>query len=168
MKWILSLLIFVIVSCLLVAPPVEAGSGLYLSSELGVNFASGMNHFGRDDDRASKCDEYINPFFAMVPGCTDPDRGGDASKAVYDRAHGHLGRGSRGLSTERHVPGSPSGVGSGSSWNISSENRNMINLLRVPLRGHRPSPSVREKRHCRRNVLGASPPTTCSETCFTI
>lgn len=90
MKWILSLLIFVIVSCLLVAPPVEAGSGLYLSSELGVNFASGMNHFGRDDDRASKCDEYINPFFAMVPGCTDPDRGGDASKAVYDSATGIL------------------------------------------------------------------------------
>ncbi|MYA28877.1 MAG: hypothetical protein F4090_00300 [Nitrospira sp. SB0672_bin_25] len=105
MKWILSLLIFVIVSCLLVASPVEAGSGLYLSSELGANFASGLDNFSRDDDRASKCDEYINPYFAMVPGCTDPVHGGDASKAVYDGAKGILAGAAVGYRLKDAYPG---------------------------------------------------------------
>ena len=84
------LLIFVTVTYLFSPTPVQAGSGFYISSDLGANFAAGLDNFGRDDDRASKCDEYINPFFAMVPGCTDPDRGGDAAKAVYDGATGIL------------------------------------------------------------------------------
>ena len=90
MRWILSLLVFVSVTSPLAAAPVQAGSGVYISSELGANFASGLNNFSRDDDRASKCDEYINPYFAMVPGCTDPVRGGDASKTAYDGARGIL------------------------------------------------------------------------------
>ena len=90
MRWFFTLPVFVIVPCLFVTTPALAGSGFYISSDIGANFASGMDHFGQDDDRASKCDEYINPFFAMVPGCTDPDRGGDASKFVYDRAGGIL------------------------------------------------------------------------------
>lgn len=90
MKWIFLLLVFVIATCPFGVTPVQAGSGFYVSGDIGANFASGLDNFGRDDDRASKCDEYINPFFAMVPGCTDPDRGGDASKAVYDRAKGIL------------------------------------------------------------------------------
>lgn len=90
MKWIFSFLLFVIVAYPFVATPVQAGSGFYISSELGANFASGVDHFGHDDDRASKCDEYINPYFMEVPGCTDPDRSGDASKTVFDRAEGVL------------------------------------------------------------------------------
>ena len=90
MKWIFSLLLVVIVTYPFGATPVQAGSGFYLSSELGANFASGVDQFGRDDDRASVCDEYINPYFMQVPGCTDPDRGGDASKTVFDRAEGIL------------------------------------------------------------------------------
>lgn len=90
MRWFFALLIFVIVPYPFVVTPVQAGSGFYISSDLGANFASGLDSFGQDDDRASKCDEYINPFFAMVPGCTDPVRGGDASKAAYDGAQGIL------------------------------------------------------------------------------
>ena len=90
MKWIFSLLLVVIVAYPFGATPVQAGSGFYISSELGANFASGVDQFGRDDDRASMCDEYINPYFMQVPGCTDPDRGVDASKTVFDRAEGIL------------------------------------------------------------------------------
>lgn len=90
MKRIFLLLIFVVVSYPFMAIPAQAGSGFYISSELGANFASGVDHFGSDDDRASVCDEYINPYFVEVSGCTDPDRGGDASKTVFDRGAGIL------------------------------------------------------------------------------
>ena len=90
MKWNFSLLGFLVVISLFAVHPVQAGSGFYISSELGANFASGIDQFGRDDDRASVCDEYINPYFMEVPGCTDQDRGGDASKTVFDRAEGIL------------------------------------------------------------------------------
>ncbi len=99
------LLIFITVICLFLPTPVQAGSGFYISGELGANFASGLDNFGRDDDRASKCDEYINTFFAMVPGCTDLDRGGDASKAVYDGAEGVLAGAAVGYRLKDASPG---------------------------------------------------------------
>ena len=109
MKRIFLLLIFVIVTDSFASIPVQAGSGFYISSEVGANFASGLDNFGRDDDRASKCDEHINPFFAMVPGCTDPDRGGDASKAVYDGAKGILAGAAVGYGLRGTYPDSPWG-----------------------------------------------------------
>lgn len=62
------------------------GQGFYASSELGMNFASSLATMGHDTDRASVCDEYINPQFMMVnavPGwsntnCTGPNRGADS------------------------------------------------------------------------------------------
>ena len=39
---------------------------------------------GNSTDRASRCDEFINPRFAEVPGCTDPNRGSGAGwKTTY-------------------------------------------------------------------------------------
>ena len=51
-----------------------------------MNFASSLATMGHDTDRASVCDEYINPQFMMVnavPGwsntnCTGPNRGADS------------------------------------------------------------------------------------------
>ena len=50
-----------------------------------------MELLGNSNDRASHCDEFINPRFAEVPGCTDPARGSGAGrKTAYDGATGIL------------------------------------------------------------------------------
>ena len=69
----------------------QSASGFYLSQEIGLNVAPSMDLLGKSNDRASRCDEFINPRFAEVPGCTDPDRGAGAGwKTSYDRAAGIL------------------------------------------------------------------------------
>ena len=66
-------------------------SGFYLSQEIGLNLAPGLELLGNSNDRASRCDEFINPRFAEVAGCTEPNRGSGAGwKTTYDRAAGIL------------------------------------------------------------------------------
>ena len=66
-------------------------SGFYLSQEIGLNLAPGVELLGNSNDRASRCDEFINPRFAEVAGCTEPNRGSGAGwKTTYDRAAGIL------------------------------------------------------------------------------
>lgn len=83
---------------LLIAGPVQA-QGFYASSELGMNFAGSLATMSHDTDRASVCDEYINPLFMMVnsvPGwagtnCTGPNRGADSVwENEFDSAEGVL------------------------------------------------------------------------------
>ena len=58
---------------------------------IGLNVAPAVALLGNSTDRASRCDEFINPRFAEVPGCTDPNRGSGAGwKTTYDRAAGIL------------------------------------------------------------------------------
>ena len=53
--------------------------------------APGVELLGNSNDRASRCDEFINPRFAEVAGCTEPNRGSGAGwKTTYDRAAGIL------------------------------------------------------------------------------
>ena len=60
--------------------PVHA-AGLYLSGDFGMNFGASLDSNGATNDRASICDEYINPSYASVTddgqgkSCTDPARG---------------------------------------------------------------------------------------------
>ena len=69
----------------------QPASGFYLSQEVGLNLAPGVELLGVSNDRASRCDEFINPLYAEVPGCTDPNRGSGAGwKTAYDRAAGLL------------------------------------------------------------------------------
>ena len=69
----------------------QPASGYYLSQEIGLNVAPPVELFGNTNDRPSRCDEFINPRFAEVAGCTDPDRGlGAGWKTDYDRAAGML------------------------------------------------------------------------------
>ena len=69
----------------------QSASGFYLSQELGLNLAAPVELLGNSNDRASRCDEFINPRFAEIPGCTDPDRGSGAGwKTAYDGATGIL------------------------------------------------------------------------------
>jgi opacity protein-like surface antigen len=63
------------------AAPAQA-AGFYVSGELGMNFGQSLDTDGHDTDRASVCDEYINPNYATVPAtnanCTGPGRGSDS------------------------------------------------------------------------------------------
>ena len=69
----------------------QPASGFYLSQEIGLNVAPAVALLGNSTDLASRCDEFINPRFAEVPGCTDPNRGSGAGwKTTYDRAAGIL------------------------------------------------------------------------------
>ncbi len=69
----------------------QPASGFYLSQEIGLNVAPSVDLLGNSNDRASRCDEFINPRFSEVPGCTDPNRGSGAGwKTMYDRAAGML------------------------------------------------------------------------------
>ena len=95
MMHIFSLLVFVIVAYAVVPGLVLAGSGFYVSSEIGANFASGIDTTGFSNDRATVCDEFINPDFREVPptvaNCTGPGRGvGDDWKNDFDGATGIL------------------------------------------------------------------------------
>lgn len=47
----------------------RAGSGFYLSSDLGANFASSLNLDGTAYDGPSDCDEFINPLAPSLPEC---------------------------------------------------------------------------------------------------
>ncbi len=69
----------------------EPARGFYLSQSVGLNLAPGVELLGNSNDRASRCDEFINPRYAEVPGCTDPDRGSGAGwRSSFDRAAGLL------------------------------------------------------------------------------
>ena len=48
---------------------VHAGSGFYLSSEMGANFTPNVDINGTGYDGASDCDEYINPWAPQEPWC---------------------------------------------------------------------------------------------------
>ena len=69
----------------------QPASGFYLSQEIGLNIAPSLELLGNTNDRPSRCDEFINPRFADVAGCTDPNRGSGAGwKTAHDRAAGLL------------------------------------------------------------------------------
>ena len=79
------------------ADPARANSPFYVASELGGNFASALQTSGTSNDRASVCDEFINPMFATVTrsadyehyNCTGAQRGrGSGWKNGFDHAEG--------------------------------------------------------------------------------
>ena len=63
-----------------------AQAQFYIGGNVGAVGASGPELEGHDNDRGGVCDEFINPLFADVPGCTDPRRPGDSWMTEFDRA----------------------------------------------------------------------------------
>ena len=94
MKYASTVLAFVIATWAtwVVAPGwAQAGSGFYVSGEIGANFASGLDTTGTSNDRASWCDEYINPRYREYERCTGPDRSvGGKWENEFDGATGIL------------------------------------------------------------------------------
>ena len=79
MKRYLSPLLMLVLAAFVMAPGwAQAGSGFYISSDIGLNAASGIDTTGRSNDRASVCDEYINPMYAQVERSGEVDSQGNA------------------------------------------------------------------------------------------
>ena len=67
----------------------EATAQWYVEVGIGGNTSRDVVVESRSNDRASICDEYINPRALAVPGCTTPDRGaGDGWRAPFDPGKG--------------------------------------------------------------------------------
>ena len=108
-NYVASLLMFVIVAWM-VANPAQAGSGFYVSGEVGANFASGLDTTGTSNDRASWCDEYINPRYQEYERCTGPDRSvGGRWENEFDGATGILAGAAAGYSFAGQNQNSPLG-----------------------------------------------------------
>ena len=125
-KYTSSLLMLVIAAFVLAPGLAPAHEGVYISSDIGLNMASGLETTGYSNDRASVCDEYINPRYNEVEGsgavdsatkgtpysqynCTG-DRGGTGDwKSKFDSATGILAGAAVGYSFARQHPNSPLG-----------------------------------------------------------
>ena len=59
---------------LTLAVAADAGPSWYLQGELGLNLAPGLSLSTGDNDRASRCDEFVNPQYASLDGCLSPNR----------------------------------------------------------------------------------------------
>ena len=70
--------------------PAQGQAGpLYASVSLGGNATGDVTLRSRSNDRASICDQYINPRALSVPGCAAPGRGaGDGWAAPFDSGRG--------------------------------------------------------------------------------
>ena len=122
MKYFSLFLALVIGMWVVVPGSVLAGSGFYVSGEVGANFASGLNTTGASNDRASVCDEYINPGYGEVEtsdavdaggkqystyNCTGPNRGsGSGWRNKFDGATGILAGAAVGYSFAGQHPNS--------------------------------------------------------------
>ena len=82
----LATMILIPTACLAAA---DAYARWYAGVALGGNASRDVVVESRSNDRASVCDEYINPRALVVPGCTAPDRGaGDGWLAPFDPGAG--------------------------------------------------------------------------------
>ena len=64
----------------------------YLSTEFGGHWAQALSFVNNSNDRASICDEFINPLYASVDGCTVDNRGeGDGWQTEFGSALGNVG-----------------------------------------------------------------------------
>ena len=73
--------VIAVIAALTATGKAAGAEGPYVSGELGLAIASGFDMTGSSNDRASVCDEYINPSYAAVESttdrynCTGPNRG---------------------------------------------------------------------------------------------
>ena len=72
-----------------IVPANTSAAQLYWGLAIGGNISEDVTVVSRSNDRASFCDEYINPRALAVPGCTVSNRGyGDGWQAKFDRGSG--------------------------------------------------------------------------------
>lgn len=74
--------------------PLPSAAGFYVGAELAAHNGPALNLRSGDNDRPARCDEFANPRYAEVEGCTAPDHSAGAVddwKSVFDRPRGPLG-----------------------------------------------------------------------------
>ena len=84
--------------------PAQADVGFYWSAELGGNVAPEVRLRSGDTDRAARCDEFVNPGYAEIDACVNPDRGVGAVddwQSRFDSAGGVFGGLAAGLQRGR-------------------------------------------------------------------
>ena len=69
----------------------ETKANFYLSAAAGGDRSPSMLLVSGDDDRASRCDEFINPRYAELPVCTEPDRTPGAADSWTSQFHSAWG-----------------------------------------------------------------------------
>lgn len=83
-----AMLLAILGSAVMLCPPGRADP-FYAGISLGGNASGHVAMRSRSNDRASICDEYINPRALSVPGCATPERGaGDGWTAPFDGGGG--------------------------------------------------------------------------------
>lgn len=99
MKYTSPFLAFALATWVVAPSWAQAGSGFYLSGEVGANVAAGLDTTGTSNDRASWCDEYINPRYQEYERCKGPDRSvGGRWENEFDGATGILAGAAAGYS----------------------------------------------------------------------
>lgn len=118
-KYVYTLLMLFLATFVMAPGQAQAVSGFYISSDIGLNVASGIDTTGRSNDRASVCDEYINSTYDQVegfwggqgveskyiPNCTGNNRGATGDwHSNFDSATGILAGAAVGYSFAKQNP----------------------------------------------------------------
>ncbi len=131
MKYTSSFLAFVLVTWVVAPGWAQAGSGFYVSGDLGINIASGMDTIGTSDDRPSVCDEYINPSYDTVEDSSGADSKGKLY-STYNCTGSDRGAGGRWTNEFDGATGILAGAAVG--YSFAGQNRNgPLGGLRVEL-----------------------------------
>ncbi len=131
MKYTSPLLAFVIVTWVMAPGWAQAGSGFYVSGDLGLNVANGMDTIGTSDDRPSVCDEYINPRYDEVETSPGADSNGKLY-STYNCTGSDRGAGGRWTNDFDGATGVLAGAAIG--YSFAGQNRNSpLGGLRVEL-----------------------------------
>ena len=76
-------------ACLLAPSQAQTTARFYVATEVGAQLAPEVIVHNLSNDRASICDEYINPLYASLPQCVVATRGqGDDWRVQYDASRG--------------------------------------------------------------------------------
>ena len=84
----------------------HADTGFYVRGALGVNIAHSLGLRAGDNDRASRCDEFVNPQYWALEGCTATNRGSGAVddwQSRFDNALGIIAGVAVGRRFGRHI-----------------------------------------------------------------
>ena len=88
----------------LFVPTALAQQRYYIAVGMGRHYAPGVDFENTSNDRASICDEYINPQYALVDGCSVLDRGvGAGWRVAFDNARGMNGSLAWGMQFTRRI-----------------------------------------------------------------
>ena len=97
MQYLTKILPFLLIA-LFLTTHVLSQPKIYSRVNMGISLNPGLTMTGYSNDRASICDEYINPLYASVPGCTNPRaRVGDGYSVNYEATAGRAGSVSLGI-----------------------------------------------------------------------